>query len=591
MSENLPVEPEAPPPSNPPTGPSGPLLKGLGVGLVACLTMAGIAWALLPPAERQHVIQRVEQIVARDTSKVEKEAAHLEKEAEHLEKEGKAEAVKLEHEMETGGDILEKEVKAEGEKLAHEASETMANDGEALLSDARLALHEMTDHTPAPIPVETVGDFISALPSLHTPLQVDSFPERPKPFLETKDNPYFGRGYITKGFHSFTGAWWQPQFFIFGQFRSGLQTLHSGTSPRTAEWVNRLDIYANLNVTPTERILIGLRPLDLQNNSFSGYSFSQPGPLNGTNARITTLFYEGNFLSMFPSLDNGKDNWLGFDMSIGRQYVTYQNGILLNDYLDMVGFTRPSMFLLGSSASTVTFLHAWNNVHRSDTIPASDARVYGAVMRNDYVTSTVEGDFFVATDTAAQGGNGLYAAVSATQRLGKFNTSFRLLGSHALDSQRLNPETVGDGALLFAQISTKPAKTDNVLYLDAFWGPGQFTSVSRTFDVGGPLSSTGLLYAETQLGHFGAALSSTPNNSYGGAVGYQIFFDDLASRQVTFELGGENSSTTGYTAGAGAVQYQQSFNQHFVWTVGAVGGVQNIGTPIWGVRSEISVNF
>ena len=601
MSENLPVEPEAPQPSPPPAGTSRPRLKWyVLIALVAGLSIVGAAWHELPPAEKARIIRKVERVVGRDARKLEKDAktdlSDLEKDAKtdlsDLDKDGRTDLTDLEKDAKSDAWKLEVDAKEEADKLSGDAELTTANGGEALLSDARLTLHELADRSPPAVPVETPGQINSALSTVQTKLQLNSFPDRPAPLLESKDNPFFGRGYITKGFHSFTGAWWQPQYFIYGQFRSGVQTLHSGIEPRTSEWVNRLDIYADLNVTPTERILVGLRPLDLQDNAFSGYSFSQPGALNAVNARITTLFYEGNLLSLVPSLDDGRDNWLDLDMTVGRQYVTYQNGMLLNDYVDMVGLTRASTFELGSSATTLSFVQIFNNVHRTDSFVADAAKVFGGIMRSDYHTSTLEGDFFFSADNSGEGGDGVYAALSAVQRIGKFNTSFRVLGSAALENDRLNAAAVGNGALMTAQISTKPADTDNVLYLDAFWGPGRFTSVSRTFDVGGPLSTVGLLYAETQLGHFGAALSSYPDNTYGGAVGYQIFLDDLATRQVTFELGGEaGSQTANYAAGAGAFQYQQSFAQHFVWTVGAVGGVQNGGTPIWGARSEISVNF
>ena len=70
-----------------------------------------------------------------------------------------------------------------------------------------------------------------------------------------------------------TGAVWQPDFIVFGTARTAIQTFDNGLAQIT-EWASRLDIYGNLFLTPTERILIGFRPLDINGLEYSGYRFS-----------------------------------------------------------------------------------------------------------------------------------------------------------------------------------------------------------------------------------------------------------------------------------------------------------------------------
>lgn len=578
------ADPQPPPQANPAPRARWPRVL---IGLVLVLGVAAGAWFCLPAQERKRLEKKAEKTISTDVKKDKAELAHLENEV-------KTEAQKIEQDLQGDTHKFEAETAEEEAKLVHDLREDAANDSASLLSDSRRVLRDLSDDAPDAVGVETVGDFHSVLTNKVTPLQIGDFPPRPTPLLETANNPYFGNGAITPGFQSFTGAMWQPQFFLYGQYRNGVQTLDTGLGQHTAEWVNRLDLYANLNLTPTERFLVGVRPLDLQ-HAFSGYQF-QPSsePLDAVNGRITTLFFEGNFLSLFPSLDSYKDNWLGFDFTIGRQEVSYQDGILLNDYLDMVGFTRPSLFLLGSSASTTTFLYSWGNVHRADAseaMKAKDNQVFGWIMRSDYPTSTLEGDFFYTDDESSRGGDGVYGAISSIQRFGNINTSFRLLGSHALEDHP-GPLTVHDGCLLFSQLSMDAPGTQNILYLNTFWGPGHFTSVSRSFDVGGPLASTGLLYASTQLGRFGAAVDPFPSDSVGGAIGYQMFLDEWSRQQLTFEFGGSTGTTHDpYQAGAAAIQYQQAFDQHLVWTIGGVAGLHNTGDTLWGVRTEISVSF
>ncbi|MDX2227579.1 MAG: hypothetical protein SFY92_10890, partial [Verrucomicrobiae bacterium] len=606
------MNPEPNPPQNAPRPGQGSRRLLLIVGVVL-LGVCALLW--LPAQQKESLVRKAETAVESEIKKGEREASKLEKEAvregTRLEGEAVAEGEKLGHEAEEALRSAEKAAEAEAHKLEkeaepylekaeaetrrleHEAGEALANSAADTLSEARRILREMSDKSPPPVPAETVGSFNSALSDRKTPLQLDLFPDRPAPLFETKNNPYFGVADITPGFESLTGAWWQPQFFIFGYYRNGVQTLDTGVgkNSRITEWVNRLDLFANLNVTPTERLVLGVRPFDLQ-DSFSGYQFepAPDQPLDAINGRITTLYFEGNFLSLFPALDSYKDNWLGVDFSIGRQLVQYQDGILLNDYLDMVGVTHPSMFWLGGSATTATFLYAWGNSHRTDFVKLNDADIFGWSLRNDYAATTVEANFFYTHDSLHEGGDGAYLGLSGIQRFGKINTSFRALGSKALDDNRTNKKAVRDGVLLFSQISTDQPGTQNIFYLNSFWAIGDFTSVSRSFESGGPLASTGLLYSSTQLGRFGAAINPFPSDSVGAAFGYQIFLDEWSSKQLVLEIGGSTRTWDNkYDAGMVTGQYQQAIGDHMVWVFGAVTGLHSTGDTLWGLRTEIDI--
>ena len=57
---------------------------------------------------------------------------------------------------------------------------------------------------------------------------------------------------------------WQPRLWSYFIFRTALQSFDNGgaaTEPEF-EWANRLDLYVNLQLTGTEKIFLGLRPLD-----------------------------------------------------------------------------------------------------------------------------------------------------------------------------------------------------------------------------------------------------------------------------------------------------------------------------------------
>ena len=90
-------------------------------------------------------------------------------------------------------------------------------------------------------------------------LQLADVPARPQPLLEL-GTPFLHPGGIGEGFVLPTGAVWQPSFLVFGTLRSSLLKLDRGADP--FEFANRLDLFGNLQLTGTERILVGLRPLD-----------------------------------------------------------------------------------------------------------------------------------------------------------------------------------------------------------------------------------------------------------------------------------------------------------------------------------------
>ncbi len=480
-------------------------------------------------------------------------------------------------------------------KAKAEAENEALNVAEEGLSDARSILRDLADKSPPPVAVPTVAPIDSALSDVAIPMEIDKFPDNPGPYIAA-GNPYFAPGYIGTGFEFPTGTMIQPQAFLYGTFRSGVQTFDDGVSDRTTQWVNSLQLFGNFNATPTERFLIEFRPLD-NTSDFSGYNFEpttgpDSGWQNALNGRVYQLFFEGNFLSIFPGIDPGNSYLLGFDFTVGRQLLFLQSGILINDDIDMVGLTHPSLFTLGSSAATASLIYAWGNIHRAGGYVSDSAQLLGGYLRGDFLTSTVELDLFYGTANQAAGGDGFYAAASSIQRFGKFNTNFTVAGSVATNRTEPDQTTVNNGGLVFAQISTDYPGTENILYLDAFWAIDRFTSASRAADAGGALGQTGLLFAATGLGDFGAALGSTATNSAGASFGYQMFFDNLYRKQLILEVGAQ-TETIGPTQKslAAGFQYEQAIGQNWVFVAGAVGALQDQKRPLYGLRIELDFNF
>ena len=412
-------------------------------------------------------------------------------------------------------------------------------------------------------------------------------PERKTIFGE---NPFLGLGAITPGFESPTGAIWQPSLIIYGQYRSAVQTFNNGDF-EASEWMNRLDLFANYYLTPTERFLVAIRPLDRE-GGFTGYRFGgddSSGWEEDFNVELTSLYFEGDFGELFPRLDPDDSRNLDYGFSIGRQPVNFQDGIMINDNIDAVGVTRSSLFLFGSSATRITAMYGRNQIHRGDNVRDRDAQMVGVFLSSDYEKSTYDVDLAYVDGSAESGGDGMYLGLAQTRRFGHINSTLRANFSWALDEET---EAVNNGTLLTAQLSRTPKWNHDLIYLNAFVGIDDYTSAARDPSVGGPLGNIGILYAAVGLGDYGAALGNRANESVGLGVGYQHFFDEDKSRQLIVEAGGR-ASTGGEDDSAIAIgaQYQKALNQHAILVLGAFGSHHEERGGGYGARVEMRVKF
>ncbi len=413
------------------------------------------------------------------------------------------------------------------------------------------------------------GKHSSRLTDEYIPLQLEGFPERPRPILEIGQS-FLGTGTLDQGITLPTGAVWQPYFILFGTLRSGLQSFNDGAD-QFSEWANRFDLFGNLYLTFTERILVGFRPLD-QDGRFTGMIF-QPDGFNNNfqdefNFELTTLFFEGDFGEIFPNLDKEDKHGLDYGFSVGRQPISFQEGMLINDNIDAIGITKTNGKFPSSAVNfRWTTLFGWNQLNRMNLADdnAADSRLFGLLTETDFRASTVAVDIIYVNGNDLTG-NGIYAGVSAVQRMGKYNTSFRLLSSFPLGDETAHNT---QGTLLFSEISWTPRGNHNLVYINAFLGINKFRSASRGAATGGPLGRTGILFASSGLGRFGGGttLRNTADKVAGGAFGYQMFFAHTR-QQLILELGGRYADNSfDQRAIAGGARYQMALGRRFVIVV------------------------
>ena len=443
------------------------------------------------------------------------------------------------------------------------------------------------------------GHHSSRLTEEKIPLQLEGFPKRPKPILELGPN-FLGTGTLKKGLKLPTGATWQPAFLAFGTLRTAVQTFDNG-SEQVTEAAARLDLFGNLQLSGTERLVIGFRNFD-ENGMFTSYVFDADregldGYQDELNTEVSSLFFEGDFGEIFPNLsknDFARTDW-GF--SVGRQPMLFQEGLLINDVIDGVGLTRNTLLPNGTSNVRLTFFYGWNELNRTNreagraNLEDESAELVALLTSTDFRRSTVDID---ATYVFSDFGDLANLGISAVQRIGKMNSSFRVVASRAVDEETAFST---DGVLVFSELSWTPHYNHNLVYFNTFAAFDDYSASSRDPAVAGPLGRAGINFASVGLGRFGAPLSNQARDVAGGAFGYQRFWDNTR-KQFLVEVGARvGTSSSVEDQAAATFRYQQAMLRHFVLRVDAFGGLRESLLPgldddtLYGARLELITKF
>jgi hypothetical protein len=271
--------------------------------------------------------------------------------------------------------------------------------------------------------------------------------------------------------------------------------------------------------------------------------------VNELNWRTTTLFFEGDIGELIPDLDPSDFGTTDWGIAVGRQPIIFQDGLLVNDTIDGVALVRDTLYPPGGSDLRMTFFYAWDNIDRNDNRESGDDHMLAMFTEADIGISTWQGDLVWVIDEDDQN-DGLFWGLGATQRLGHLNTTFRALGSYALEDES---PAVTNGHLLFGELS---------------WTPHA---------VG--------------LGNYGAALGNRADDSAGAALGYQKFWDGTR-KQLILEAGARTRTKgESMTDFAAAARYQQAMGQHAILRFDVFGGVYESRDNGYGARVELVFKF
>ena len=399
---------------------------------------------------------------------------------------------------------------------------------------------------------------------------------------------------LPRGWELPTGAIWTPSLWLFGDYRTALNYFDPPNRDTSAEWAHRLDLFFNLQFSPTERILWGVRPIH-RGNSFTFVNFAPDRRSSQLrlNSKLEILFFEGEFGEIFPNLAPNDNEGLDFGFAVGRQPIFFQEGMMFNDVIDSVAFTRDTIQFPGISPDMrLTALYGWGNLRRDNNRLDRDAHVLGIFTETDFRKSTVNLDAAYVISSFTNGGDSAHFGASAVQRIGHYNTAFRVNGSVSIER---DTAVADDGVLLFAEVSRTRKYSDDVMYLNAFWGIENFSSAARDATTGGPLGQTGLLFAAVGLGSYGAALGNRADDAWGAVVGHQWFFNHERT-QLVLEAGGRHDYA-GPDVFTGAIGGRLQFalgDRYLLQFDGFVAARERKGRSNGlgsGVRSEFRVRF
>ncbi|MFK7844383.1 MAG: hypothetical protein AB8G77_03710, partial [Rhodothermales bacterium] len=389
------------------------------------------------------------------------------------------------------------------------------------------------------------------------PIPLAEMPERPKPIIELGE-PFLGTGTLKQGIKLPTGAVWQPAFLAYGTVRSALQSINQeidDTNLQLSEAAFRFDLFGNLYLTASERLLIGFRPLD-EGGQFTRYTLNtnldldEDDFVDELNFGIRTLFFEGDLGELFPALDWADSKGLDIGISIGRQPLSFQDGMLINeDAMDLIGLTKANIKMGSLVNVRATALLGWGDIDRpvglanvvdgnilGTNIGDKSAGLIGLFTEMDSRKRTIEADIvYVFADDIE--GSGIYAGVGSTRRFGRFNNTIRVVASMPAGDEGVHNS---EGVLISNQFSWTPHHSHNHVYISTFIGINEFRSAARGPASGGPLGRTGILFSAVGIGRFGAPLGNLADYAVGGSAGYQFFFADTR-QQLIVEVGGRTN--------------------------------------------------
>lgn len=433
--------------------------------------------------------------------------------------------------------------------------------------------------------------------------------DRVRPLLEIGRELY-GPGEIGEGIPIFgekNRIW--PQLILFGDSRTAV-AYNDNDAQEAGEIATRLNLFFNLQLTGTDRILAFWRPLQ-DGAEFTRWEFA--GPDRNRRVQVqserapNTLFYEGDLGAFIAGLT---DEYQSYDLpvSFGLMPLLFQNGIWMEDAIVGGAFTIPAQNspALGITNYDVTFFGGISDVNTDAFVnqngvkDADQAMVLGVAGFFDVAEGYLELGYAHILDKNSSpvtgGGDQSYHNITAAfskRYFGAVSNATRVVANFGQNPGGGLAKTA-DGFVVISENSFITNMPLTLIPYANFWiGHNTPQSVARAGGAGGILRNVGLAFETDNLTGF-PTLDPTARDTLGGAIGLQYLFaldQQLVVEAATVIPWGDEAGPAIDNEYALSARYQIPITNQLILRADAIYGVKESRDDVFGARFEVRVKF
>ena len=330
-----------------------------------------------------------------------------------------------------------------------------------------------------------------------------------------------------------TGAAWQPSLLFHGSQRIALLAIDGDRRTRRAgdrsELKTRMDLFADIRLSETERIHAHLRPLD-KKGRYAGTTYAPSTARSGWETEwdsdFEALFFEGDLGEMLRLLGLQDRESEDIDFAAGRLPVKFQNGYLVRDDMTAIRFAQTGVRTDEASGIRLTGLWAFDDINKP-TGRADNRDVHALILsaEGEFPWGALELDIG-GTFSGEERGNQINAGIGWTSNGADDTYSVHAnVSNHYDQSEMIGRVEDFDGVLLAAGYSTEFGVQHHRFYGTGFWADGDFGRLADDGRVP-TLAPIGISYAGAGFGSYRSALWSRPLDAAGVALGVQLYFNE-----------------------------------------------------------------
>lgn len=426
-----------------------------------------------------------------------------------------------------------------------------------------------------------------------------------QPALSLGRDELYGAGEIGEGFVLFGEKnRFFPHLTVFGDWRTAIAYNDNGAGNPVGQIATRLNLFFDLKLTATERILMFYPPLqdggqftrfvfDDDNNDGADFEFE-------IDDEPVTLFLEGDLGQIISGF---QDEYTEFDMpfAVGRVPLLFQNGVWMDDAFLGGAFTIPAQ----NSASLditnydLTFFFGFDEI-------TSDAFLNGAGNRDDDEAAMVgiKGFFDLQEGYLELGaaylhdkekGDGDESYVNLTAAFskrygGRLSNATRVILNVGQESPAVGNKTA-NGVMLISENALITHLPLTLIPYANFWiGKDNVQPLAKA---DGVLKNVGLAFETDALTGF-PKLDDAGRDTFGGAIGVQYLFS--LEQQIVAEVAavipwdGENGNVQDEQFAA-SVRYQRPLTNQWIFRADAMYGLLVNQPDLFGARMEMRLKF